>query len=251
MSEDTTCLLLDSGTTERTYFFMMNCLLYSRMETGFPSNDEYLDEDVNVYLANLLTESVHGGQEQRDGRQIASCDFSLFESLQSDESPREKFRAYKVTADRLIIAIGIYDNPTQNRKNSVPHMAAASRSFIGRGKAYYSLAQSYAVEAQRRQTAIADVLGKMSRGFEKYVAILSQLRSEYFDFRHRISEGELFHLEQALDIVEQEETLKQLYDEFLDLYSEYKKDGAMATRRRVEDICRRIRLIDPSFRFEL
>jgi len=37
-----------------TYYFMINCLLYSRMETGLVSNQDYYDEDVNVYLAHLL-----------------------------------------------------------------------------------------------------------------------------------------------------------------------------------------------------
>ena len=37
-----------------TYYFMINCLLYSRMETGLVSNQDCYDEDVNVYLAHLL-----------------------------------------------------------------------------------------------------------------------------------------------------------------------------------------------------
>ena len=28
-----------------TYYFMINCLLYSRMETGLVSNQEFYDED--------------------------------------------------------------------------------------------------------------------------------------------------------------------------------------------------------------
>ena len=38
-----------------TYYFMVNCLLYSRMETGLVSNQDFYDEDVNVYLAHLLS----------------------------------------------------------------------------------------------------------------------------------------------------------------------------------------------------
>ena len=39
---------------EPTFFFMLNCLLYSRLETGNPSNQGFYDEDVNMYLTNLL-----------------------------------------------------------------------------------------------------------------------------------------------------------------------------------------------------
>lgn len=251
MSTATTYQPLDTSSPEETYFYMMNCLLYSRMESGFPSNDEYLDEDVNVYLASLLTGTIHGDGEGTSTLYLASCDSSLFDLVRTIENPRTKYNIYKTNADRLIIALGIFGNPRLGRLNSAPHMAASERSYIGRGKAYYSLAESYAVETCRRHTAIADVLGKLSRGFEKYVKILSLVRSEYFDFCHRISDGELYHLEKSIDGVEQKERLKELYDEFLDLYSAYGESGSAAAKRRVEEACRRIREIDPSFRFEL
>ena len=251
MSTVTTYQPLGTGSPEETYFYMMNCLLYSRMDSGFPSNDKYLDEDVNVYLASLLTGAIHRGDENSSTLYLASCDSSLFDSVRTLENPRAKYNIYKTNADRLIIALGIFGNPRLRRHNSTPHMAAAERSYIGRGKAYYSLAESYAVETCRRHTAIADVLGKLSRGFEKYVKILSLMRSEYFDFRHRISEGELFHLEKSLDGIGQKEQLKELYDEFLDLYSAYGENRTDAAKRRIEEVCSRIREIDPSFRFEI
>lgn len=251
MSAVTTHHPLDTGSSEETYFYMMNCLLYSRMESGFPSNDEYLDEDVNVYLASLLTGTIHGSEEGSSTRYLASCDSSLFDSVRMIENPRTKYTIYKTNADRLIIALGIFGNPKLTRQNSAPHMAASERSYIGRGKAYYSLAESYAVETYRKHTAVADVLGKLSRGFEKYVKILSLVRSEYFDFRHRISDGEFFHLEKSIDGVEQKEQLKELYDEFLDLYSAYGENRTASAKRLIEEVCARIRRIDPSFRFEL
>lgn len=251
MSTVTTYQPLGTGSPEETYFYMMNCILYSRMESGFPSNDEYLDEDVNVYLASLLTGTIHGCEEGSSTSYLASCDSSLFDSVRTIENPRTKYNVYKTNADRLIIALGIFGNPKLTRLNSAPHMAAPERSYIGRGKAYYSLAESYAVETYRKHTAIADVLGKLSRGFEKYVKVLSLVRSEYFDFRHRISEGELFHLEKSIDGVGQKEQLKKLYDEFLDLYSAYGENKTAAAKRRVEKVCTRIQEIDPSFMFEI
>ena len=251
MSNVTTYQPLGTGSPEETYFYMMNCLLYSRMESGFPSNDEYLDEDVNVYLASLLTGTIHSGEEGSSTSYLALCDSSLFDSVRKIENPRTKYNIYKTNADRLIIALGIFGNPKLTRLNSAPHMASSERSYIGRGKAYYSLAESYAVETYRKHTAIADVLGKLSRGFEKYVKVLFLVRSEYFDFRHRISEGELFHLEKSIDSVGQKEQLKKLYDEFLDLYSAYGENKTTAAKRRIDKVCTQIQEIDPSFQFEI
>ena len=140
MSVVTTYQPLGTGSPEETYFYMMNCLLYSRMESGFPSNEEYLDEDVNVYLADLLTGTIHGSEDSSCTHYLASCDSSLFDSVRTIENPRTKYNIYKKNADRLIMALGIFGNPRLRRLNSAPHMAASERCYIGRGKAYYSLA---------------------------------------------------------------------------------------------------------------
>lgn len=247
MSVTTIYKPLGSGSPEETYFYMMNCLLYSRMESGFPSNDEYLDEDVNVYLANLLTETIGPGNEK--GRATACDDTSLFQRIRTTESPREKFMLYKGHADHLLISLGIFGNPKGSRTNAIPYLALSERSYIGRGKTYYSLAQSYAVETHRRHTAVADVLGKLSRGFEKYVTILSRLRSDYFNIHHRMSDGELYHLECSLDLEDRKRDLKELYDSFLDLYSSYRRKPSARVKKELDEVSSRIRALDPSFDF--
>lgn len=241
---------LGTDSPEETYFYMMNCLLYSRVESGYPSNDEYLDEDVNVYLANLLTETIASGPEKGSDQSLLGDDASLFQRTRTIENPREKYMLYKANADHLLVSLGIFRNPKGSRANSVPFMAMSENFYIGRGKIYYSIAQSYAVETHRRHTAIADVLGKLSRGFEKYTIILSRLRSDYFNFHHRMTEGELFHLERSLDFEERKAELKILYDRFLDLYSSYRKKKTPGLEKELTEVSSRIRALDPSFKFE-
>jgi len=250
MSVTTMYKPLGQDSPEKIYFYMMNCLLYSRIESGFPSNDEYLDEDVNVYLANLLTQTVGSGPEKGKGRSLAGDDASLFQRVRTIENPRQKYMLYKTHADHLLISLGIFGNPKGSRPNSAPSMAMSENSYIGRGKTYYSLAQSYAVETYRRHTAVADVLGKLSRGFEKYVKILSCLRSDYFNFHHRMTDGELFHIECSLDLEGHREELKKLYDRFLDLYSSYRKKKTPGLKKKLDEVSARIGALDPSFKFE-
>ena len=241
---------LGTDSPEDTYFYMMNCLLYSRVESGYPSNDEYLDEDVNVYLANLLTETIGSGPGYAHSHSFDGDDASLFRRARSMASPRQKYTLYKAHADHLLVLLGIFGNPKGRRSNSVPYMAKSEQSYVGRGKAYYSLAESYAVETHRRHTAVADVLGKLSNRFEKYVTILSHLRTDYFNMRHRMTEGELFHLENSVDLEERKEELKSLYDRFLDLYSNYRREKRAALGKELDEVSARIRELDPSFEFD-
>lgn len=239
------------ASAEQTYYFMMNTLLYSRMESGLPSNDEFFDEDVNIYLANLLSSMVYSEYHRSISRYVTPYDIPLFESISSSTDPREKYQTYKVNADYLLVSLGIFGNASGRRLNSAPHMRISGESYMGRGKAYYSLAQSYSMETFRRSTAVTEVLGKLSQGFEKYVKILSLMRGEFFNFYEKISAGELYHLENSVNSIDNEKQLKALYDEFLDTYSQYRQNPVPAAKKQVEECVAAIRELDPSFSFTL
>jgi hypothetical protein len=61
-----------SRETRPTYHFMMKCLLYSRMETGLVSNQDFYDEDVNVYIAHLLNSFIDPQYIERSSRYLSS-----------------------------------------------------------------------------------------------------------------------------------------------------------------------------------
>jgi hypothetical protein len=235
---------------EESYFFMMNSLLYSRMEAGFPPNDEYDDEDVNVYLASLLTSLIHPGSSG-NARYIASSDAAIFEAAEAARCPREKYLLYRSNADHILVSLGIFKNPRSRRADSVPHFALATRGYIGRGKTYYALARSYATQASRANTAISEVLGKLSLGFERYLSVLSLMGGEHLNIFRQISDGEIFHLENASRSFERRAELKRRYDRFLDIYSGYLRKKSPGAKRALITAAREIRAIDPAFKFNL
>jgi len=100
---------------EPTFFFMMNCLLYSRLESGNPSNQNYYDEDVNVYLANLLTSFMNPDFHERTRKYLSPYDTDLFDKVRNSPDVRLKYTIYKTNADFLLISIGIFRNPDGSR----------------------------------------------------------------------------------------------------------------------------------------
>jgi len=236
--------------SEQTYFFMMNCLLYSRMEAGFPTNDEYPDEDVNVYLAGLLTSLINPQGRGSDAGFIAASDTSLFETAKA-AAPRERYLLYRSNADRILVSLGIFKNARLKRPDSVPYLALSPSGYIGRGKTYYAIARSYAASIYRRSTAVGDVLGKLSSGFERYLEVLSLMGGEHLNIFRQISDGEIFHLQSASRSFERRAELKLRYDRFLDLYSSYLRKKSPGTKRALIAASREIRSIDPSFAFDI
>ena len=153
-----------------TYYFMVNCLLYSRMETGLVSNQDFYDEDVNVYLAHLLHSFINPEYVDQSRRFLSKYDTDVFKRLSQSTDARLKYQIYKTNADFLLVSIGIFDNPMlpAGQKKLQP----SEETYIGRGKTYYHFAYTYAQQMHRKNAGVSEVLEKLSVGFDKYLRIL-------------------------------------------------------------------------------
>ncbi len=233
-----------------TYYFMINCLLYSRMETGLVSNQDFYDEDVNVYLAHLLHSFINPEYVDQSKRFLSKYDTDVFRRLASSSDARLKYLIYKTNADFLLVSIGIFDNPMA-AGGGRSKIAPSEEAYIGRGKTYYHFAYSYSQQMHRKNQGVSEVLEKLSVGFEKYLRILSHMRGEYLDLMKRLSKGEVYHLERSVNEASTQELLRVKQDELLELYSAWKKAPSPETEESLERVVGEIRQINPSFKIEL
>jgi hypothetical protein len=227
---------------------MINCLLYSRMETGLVSNQDFYDEDVNVYLAHLLHSFINPEYVEQSKKFLSKYDTDVFRRLSGSTDARLKYLIYKTNADFLLVSIGIFDNPsaTAGRKPQ-----PAEEAYIGRGKTYYHFAYSYSQQMHRKNAGVSDVLEKLSVGFDKYLRILSHMRGEYLDLMKRFSNGEVYHLERSVNEDSQKELLRVKQDELLELYSAWKAQPSAEAEENLERVVSEIKQLNPDFKFEL
>jgi len=126
-----------SRNLQPTYYFMINCLLYSRMETGLVSNQDFYDEDVNVYLAHLLHSFINPDYVEQSKKYLSKYDADVFRRLSNSTDARLKYSIYKTNADFLLVSIGIFDNPLAPTATPLRQQPApAEEAYIGRGKTY-------------------------------------------------------------------------------------------------------------------
>lgn len=232
------------------YYYMMDNLLECRKESGFPSNREFFDEDVNVYLAGLLTSHVFGSAAGTTAGMIMPYDIPLFEAARDETDPRRRFNIYRANADHLLVRLGVFDNPSGRRPGSATHMTLTREAWIGRGKTYYRLAWACAAETFRRPTAIGNVMGKLSSGFERYVGVLSTMRSSCLNMIPRISNGEMFHLERSVLEEDRKKEVAALYDRFLDAWTTYRRSRTPDDRKKLDMVSEELKKADPSFSFD-
>ena len=162
-----------------------------------------------------------------------------------------KYTIYKTNADFLLISIGIFRNPTNGKLKSRTLFKNSEEAHMGRAKTYYNFAYTYSQSMFRRTTGIGEVLEKLSKGFERYVEILSHMRGEYFNILERLSAGEVYHLEREIDTEQASKELKTLQDRFLDKYSEYLQTRDPRTKDELDEMVREIRRLDSSFNFHI
>ena len=233
-----------------TYSFMINCLLYSRMETGLVSNQDFYDEDVNVYLAHLLHSFINPEYVEQSKKFLSKYDTDVFRRLSTSTDARLKYLIYKTNADFMLVSIGIFDNPMVPASHRPKH-PPSEEAYIGRGKTYYHFAWSYSQQMHRKNAGVGEVLEKLSVGFEKYIRILSHMRGEYLDLMKRLSQGEVYHLERSINEQSMQELLRLKQDELLELYTAWKSEPTPEAEENLERVVSEIRQINPEFKFEL
>ena len=240
----------NSRDLQPTYYFMINCLLYSRMETGLVSNQDCYDEDMNLYLAHLLHSFINPEYVEQSRKFLSKYDSDVFRRLSTSTDARLKYQIYKTNADFLLVSIGIFDNPALAGAVR-PRLQPSEEAYIGRGKTYYHFAYTYAQQMHRKNAGVSEVLEKLSQGFDKYLRILSHMRGEYLDLMKHFSQGEVYHLERSIDEHSQQELLRVKQDELLELYSVWRTTPTAETEESLGRVVGEIRQLNPAFRFEL
>jgi hypothetical protein len=242
---------LETDTDVQTsYFFMLNCLLHSRVQTGLESNTDFYDEDVNVYLAHMLNSHIDPKYLMRVERLVCLDDSELFRMIADCPTDRQRYEIYKANADHLLMSVAVFDvfDERHCHHRSVFHVPKTV--YISRAASYFSLASSYATRTGRGTTSVSETLAKLSEGIENYVTILMHMRGQYLNFIRRYSEGELFHLERSIEDIRREEVIEQRRNEFLDVYHAWLNSHEDELKKRLSESARLLREVDPTFEFD-
>lgn len=231
---------------ERTTYFVLDSLLRSRIECGFESNSDRYDEDVNVYLVDVLAKLVrspgfHSGRER---------DIDVFEQVREEHDPRTKSRVYRTTADHLLVCTSLFTGTPYVERDGRRDFEERARDRIGRGKAYYRWAAIFHERTPASSSAIANVLHRLSEDFERWVGVLFHMRGEYFHLYERLQERDLAALGDPVPLPALDPAIERLRDEFLDAYWIWHQHPNAANRAKLEACVKRLKGADPAFRFE-
>ncbi len=229
---------------------VLSYLLLHLLKSGAKPDDQtsVLDQEVNVYLAHLLL-SIANPHHLEETRQFVSTnDIDVASMVTHNSDAASKFKIYKLNADHLLTLTGVFHDPKLGKDWIGP---ISTDALIGRGKTYYGFAAIYAKQIHRKVTAVMEVLEKLSEDFERYTRILQDLSSTYFHMMQSISPKEMTEFMEQVSRIEKEIKMKELQDEFLDLYSQWLKTQDAGLLEQVKTLASKIQKKDPSFKFTL
>ena len=230
--------------------YLLDTLLHARAACHIPSNEKTYDEDVNIYLAHLLMASSLPDYQKLTSRYLALNTSDLTEFIDQHEDKVVRYFIYKVNADYLLLHLGIFHDlaPLARRP-----FQKSERQFVEMGQSYYESASQYNHQIYRKQTAVGDVLEKLSHHFEDYQKILHVLREDFFRLMKKIGSGDSQknHDSGKFQMFVSSLELEQKHNEFLDLYGEWLETKSRDLVTKIIQLVDEIKRLDPTFGFDV
>lgn len=227
------------GQPEATFGAVVEILLKTRLKLRLTPQPDRNDEDVNAYMAGVLVSYIDPAYLAALQGWVSEYDIDVFRAADAADDSRA-YWIYKVNADDLLVGLGIFHGFWQEERGEVTRL-----------RRYYTHASEYQRKIYRRPTAVARIQEKLSAGPERYLAILSSARSEYFHFYDRVRQEDLREFKSRLEAHAGTLPVKAQQDELLDAYSQWLHDQKSPERRRLlRQKIEALSAIDPDFRPE-
>ncbi len=222
-------------------FFLLENLLEARRESVFPTNIAGPDEDVNVYLANLLTDFL-GGNHSAD---IIFGAGPLFYPPAKSLGRRRRAGFYQANADHRLLMLGLFDRgEALRRRNTLFRMDRneTRRRDLDVAMNCYDLAADLLENRQTGHESLVPIWRKLADNFEFHVQIISTMAVGRLGLGARLNN---LDLQRMIDQPPKRATdsLPQM-DQLLDLLLEMRQPGGQKKRAEVIDLALRLNL-DP------
>ncbi|NLD91147.1 MAG: hypothetical protein GX639_00620 [Fibrobacter sp.] len=239
---------LNNKEPSKTSYFFLEHVCKARIDLHIESGRHGCDQEINVYLAGLLTSLIASTTFIQHKPYISVFDHDIRNYLEAHPGLRNEFVVYRDNADFSLVSAGLFSG--DNHRGSYHHIVISDKIDFGKIAIYYSMAASALTQLQGTQHSLVSVLDSMSKYLEEIYQILRYAAVTYFDMVEKISDASLYHLEMELA----EEGKKILYrekvDEYLKLYSDYKAAPTEQLKIEINNVTRELKNMNDQFKGE-
>jgi len=174
-------------------FFLLENLLTARSGSKFPTNGCGPDEDVNVYLAHLMSRFLRGDHDP----QVQFASGALFRPPAKTAQSRRRADFYRANADHRLLYLGLFGRGDGLRRRAVLNGTSAAETRnrdTAAGRACYDAAANILRGRQPGNPALVSVLDKLASHFEDYVYVLSAMATRQLGLGAHLGDDDLARL---------------------------------------------------------
>lgn len=222
-------------------FFMLENLLEARMGSAFPTNGAGPDEDVNVFLADLLTRFL-GGDGDPD---LIPGAGPFFQPPARSGTRKQQADYYLTNANHRLLHLGLFnrgDGLTRRRHPFGFKERDARLRELQIGKSCYEMAANLLERRSGTSSGLVAVLRKLAENFEEYVLVVATLATRRLGLGARLDDVQWARLTGSYSdrTTDQPEVpgrktegvdAQEMMDDFLDRILEYKKSPTAERRQ--------------------
>ena len=219
-----------SGPRPVSWFFMEN-LLEARSGSAFPTNGFGADEEINVYLADLLSRFLTGRIDERVQPGAAA------RMLPPDRTLARRNRAewYRANGDHRLLALGLADRGDHLRRRRIPlgrHADDMRAEDLETGRLCYDAAANLLEGRSGALSSLAPVMRQLADHFEDYLHVIARMATRRLGLGAVLGESELSGLLREEPVAAPPADM----DTLLDLISEYLRTGEPGLRGRINTL---------------
>jgi hypothetical protein len=237
---------LNNKDASKTNYYFLESVCKARIDLHIESGRHVCDQEINVYLAGLLTSLIASASFIQQKPYISVFDYDIRNYLETHPGLRNEFVVYRDNADYGLLAAGLFAG--DNHRGSYHHIVISDHSDLGKIALYYSFAASALAHLQGTRHSLVYVLDSMSKYLDEIHQILRHAALTYFDMVDKISDGSLYHLEKELADEGKKILYKQKVDEYLKLYSEYKAAPTEKLKNELNSITNELKSMNTQFK---
>jgi hypothetical protein len=239
---------LTSKTDENTHYFFLENILKARINLHLDTGRNDYDEEVNMYLAELLASLVSPSSFTENRPYISAFDYEIKSYLEEHRDPRTEYTVYKENADFGLSSVSVFLD--YFHAGSYHHRVSGHLDSSDRIALYYKLAASALAHLRGSQTTSVHVYLSIAEHIGDAMRLVRTVSGESFDFVEQLSAGSTFHLEKELQEAAKVKIYKSKLDDFLKAYQDHRGDSTEDKETTLITLAKELKELNPDFRFE-
>lgn len=239
---------LASKTDENTRYFFLENILKARINLHLDTGQHDYDEEVNMYLAELLSSLVSASSFTENKPYISAFDYEIKTYLQEHPDTRTEYTVYKENADFGLSSVSVfldYFHAGSYHNRVIGHTDSSERIAL-----YYKLAASALAHLRGTRTTSVHVYLSIADHIADAMRLVRTVSGESLEFVDRLSRGSMFHLEKELQEAARVKIYKSKLDDFLKAWQDHRDDRSEEKKAMLITLARELSDLNPDFRFE-